>query len=122
MSLEPRDQVFDETIKNLESKDHKALARLALPDIEAAEEITLQFSDLALAEMKKPDYFAKVRMHGEDFILHLEFESSYKCNRDMQKRMLRYCSCFYWNSDLPVYPVLVLMKPPENETSRIVWS
>lgn len=113
MTNEPRDQVFDETIKNLEMKDCKALARLAIPEIEAAEEISLQFSELAMAESKKPDYVARVRLHGESFLLHLEFESSYKSNREMQRRMLRYCSCFYWNSDLPIYSVLVLMKPPE---------
>jgi len=37
----------------------------------------------------KPDYLAKVKLHGERFVLHLEIETNYRGNRKMQRRMLR---------------------------------
>ena len=91
----PREHVYDETIKNLEIKNCKALAGLAFPNIDEADDILLQFAELAMTDMKKPDYIAKVRFGEKWFILHIEFESNYKSNREMQKRMLRYYSYLY---------------------------
>lgn len=88
----PRVHVYDETIKNLEIKDCKALAGLAFPNIDEADDILLQFAELAMTDMKKPDYVAKIRFSEQWFILHMEFESNYRSNREMQKRMLRYYS------------------------------
>jgi hypothetical protein len=87
MEKKPREQIYDETIKNLEIKDCKALAGLAFPNIDEADDILLQFAELAMADMKRPDYIAKIRFGDQWFILHMEFESNYRSNREMQKRM-----------------------------------
>lgn len=107
-----RYQAYDETIKNLEQKDFKGLASLAIPDIDEADDVSLSMYELSMADMKKPDYVVKMKLHGEHFILHMEFESAYKSNKEMQRRMLRYYSHLYWNEDIPIKQVLVLMKAP----------
>ena len=71
--------------------------------------------ELSIADMKKPDYLAKIKLHGEYFILHMEFESAYKNNKEMQSRMLRYYSNLYWNEDIPIKQVLLVMKQPKNK-------
>ena len=109
----PRYQAYDETIKNLEQKDCKGLASLAIPDIDEADDVVLSVYELAMADMKKPDYLAKIKLHGEYFILHMEFESAYNGNKEMQRRMLRYYSNLFWNEDIPIKQVLVLMKEPK---------
>jgi hypothetical protein len=108
-----RYQAYDETIKNLEQKDCKGLASLAIPNIDEADDVLLSMYELSMADMKKPDYLAKIKLHGEYFILHMEFESAYKSNNEMQRRMLRYYSNLYWNEDIPIKQVLVLMKEPK---------
>lgn len=108
----PRHMAYDETIKNLQVKDCKGLASIAIPDIDEAEDIILNSSELSMTDMKKPDYLAKIKLHGESFILHMEFESSLKSNKDMQRRMLRYYSSLYWNEELPILQILVLLKEP----------
>jgi len=109
----PRYQAYDETIKNLEQKDCKGLASLAIPDIDEADDVVLSVYELAMADMKKPDYLAKIKLYGEYFILHMEFESAYNGNKEMQRRMLRYYSNLFWNEDIPIKQVLVLMKEPK---------
>jgi hypothetical protein len=111
----PRNQAYDETIKNLELKDCKTLASLAIPEIEEAEELDLKFAELSMADMNKADYIAKVNLNGEKFILHMEFESNFKGNSEMIKRMLRYYIYIHWNEDLPIYQVLVILKKPETK-------
>lgn len=111
--VKPRYQAYDETIKNLEQKDCRGLASLAIPDIDKADDVVLSMYELSMADMKKPDYLAKIKLHGEYFILHMEFESAYKSNREMQRRMLRYYSNLYWNEDIPIKQALILMKTPE---------
>lgn len=64
----PREHIYDETIKNLESKDCKALAGLAFPNIDDADDILLQFTELAMTDMKRPDYVAKIRF-GEEWLI-----------------------------------------------------
>jgi hypothetical protein len=111
----PRNQAYDETIKNLELKDCKTLASLAIPEIEEAEELDLKFAELSMADMNKADYIAKVNLKNEKFILHMEFESNFKSNSEMIKRMLRYYIYIHWNEDLPIYQVLVILKKPETK-------
>jgi len=95
-----RHQVYDDTIKNLQIKDCKGLASIAIPDIDEAEDIVLDTHELPMTDMKKPDYLAKIKLHGEYFVLHMEFESSFSSNIDMQRRMLRYFLNLYWNEAL----------------------
>ncbi|MDP4178591.1 MAG: hypothetical protein Q8900_09660 [Bacillota bacterium] len=113
-----RNQAYDETIKNLERKDCKILASLAIPEIEEAEELDLKFAELSMADMNKADYIAKVNLKNEKFILHMEFESNFKSNSEMIKRMLRYFIYIYQNEDLPIYQVLVILK--EASTKNIL--
>jgi hypothetical protein len=68
-----------------------------------------------MADMNKADYIAKVNLKGEKFILHMEFESNFKGNSEMIKRMLRYYIYIHWNEDLPIYQVLVILKKPETK-------
>ncbi len=107
-----RYQVYDETIKNLQVKDCKALASIVIPDIDEAEEIILNTYELSMTDMKKPDYLAKIKLRGEYFVLHMEFESSYRSNIEMQRRMLRYYLSLYWNEELPIMQAVVLLKEP----------
>jgi len=110
---EPRAQAYDETIKNLEHKDCQALASLAIPNIDEADEVVLSLYELSMADMKKPDYLAKIKLNGESFLLHMEFESSYRSNLEMQRRMIRYFANLYWNETLPIKQVLVILKKPK---------
>jgi len=108
----PRYQAYDETIKNLQVKDCKGLASIVIPNIDEAEDIMLKTHELSMADMKKPDYLAKIKLHGESFILHMEFESSFRSNKDMQRRMLRYYSNLYWDEELPIMQAVVLLRAP----------
>ena len=110
---EPRYHTYDETIKNLEYKDCQALASLAIPNIDEADEVVLSLYELSMADMKKPDYLAKIKLNGESFLLHIEFESSYKSNLEMQRRMIRYFANLYWNETLPIKQVLVILQKPK---------
>jgi len=107
-----RSQVYDDTIKNLQIKDCKGLASIAIPDIDEAEDIFLETHELPMTDMKKPDYLARIKLRGEYFVLHMEFESSFSSNIDMQRRMLRYFLNLYWNENLPIMQALVLLKEP----------
>ena len=57
-----RYQAYDETIKNLEQKDFKGLASLAIPDIDEADDVSLSMYELSMADMKKPDYVVKMKL------------------------------------------------------------
>ncbi|WP_243441436.1 DUF4351 domain-containing protein [Clostridium arbusti] len=109
-----RKHIFDETIKALEKKDAKTLGTIGMPEIENAEELHLEFSELSMSDMKRADYLAKVEMNDEKFILHMEFESNYSSNRAMNKRMLRYLSSINWYDNLPIYQVLIILKSPQS--------
>lgn len=108
----PRNQVYDDTIKNLQIKDCKGLASLVIPDIDEAEDIILNTHELPMTDMKKPDYLARIKHHGEYFVLHMEFESSFSSNIDIQRRMLRYFLNLYWNENFPIMQAVVLLKDP----------
>lgn len=110
--IKTRKHVFDETIKTLERKDFKGLASLGIPNIDDAEEVHLEFSELPMTDMREADYIAKVTMNKEEFILHMEFETNYKSNKEMSKRMLRYYTYINWYEELPIYQVLVILKKP----------
>jgi hypothetical protein len=60
------------------------------------------------------DFLARINMNKESFILHIEFETSYKSNTEMMKRMLRYYTYIKWYNDLPIYQVLMVLKKPKN--------
>jgi len=64
--------------------------------------------------MREMDFLAKINMNKESFILHIEFETAYKSNTEMMKRMLRYYTYIKWHNDLPIYQVLMILKKPEN--------
>lgn len=108
----PRNQVYDDTIKNLQIKDCKGLASLVIPDIDEAEDIILNTHELPMTDMKKPDYLARIKHYGEYFVLHMEFESSFSSNIDIQRRMLRYFLNLYWNENFPIMQAVVLLKDP----------
>ncbi|WP_097027895.1 DUF4351 domain-containing protein [Clostridium peptidivorans] len=110
--IKTRKHVFDETIKTLERKDFKGLASLGIPNIDDAEEVHLEFTELSMADMRDADYIAKVTMNKEEFILHMEFETNYKSNKEMSKRMLRYYTYINWYEELPIYQVLIILKKP----------
>ena len=114
MSYETRPQAYDETIKILEKKDHRGIAEFILPSVKEAEEVALEHTKLSVPDMREMDYLAKIKLNQESFILHIEFESAYRSNIEMQKRMLRYYTYIKWHNDLPVYQVLVLLKKPDN--------
>jgi hypothetical protein len=108
----PRHQAYDETIKNLQVKDCRGLASIVLPDIFEAEDVILNLHELSMADMKKPDYLAKIKLRGEHFILHMEFETNYRSNKEMQRRMLRYYTGLYWHEDLPIVQAVIILKEP----------
>jgi len=114
MSYETRPQAYDETIKILEKKDHRGIAEFILPSVKDAEEVALEHTKLSVPDMREMDYLAKIKLNQENFILHIEFESAYRSNIEMQKRMLRYYTYIKWHNDLPIYQVLVLLKKPDN--------
>ena len=89
MSYETRPQTYDETIRILEKKDHRGIAEFILPAVKNADEIILEHTKLSIPDMREVDYLARVKLNQENFILHIEFESAYKSNTEMQKRMLR---------------------------------
>lgn len=114
MSYETRPQAYDETIKILEKKDHRGIAEFILPSVKDAEEVALEHTKLSVPDIREMDYLAKIKLNQENFILHIEFESAYRSNIEMQKRMLRYYTYIKWHNDLPIYQVLVLLKKPDN--------
>ncbi|SHJ57541.1 DUF4351 domain-containing protein [Paramaledivibacter caminithermalis] len=114
MSYETRPQTYDETIKILEKKDYRGIAEFILPSVKDAEEVSLEPTQLSVPDMREMDFLAKVNMNSESFILHIEFETAYKSNTEMMKRMLRYYTYIKWHNDLPIYQVLVVLKKPEN--------
>lgn len=114
MSYETRPQAYDETIKILEKKDHRGIAEFILPSVKDAEEVSLEHTKLSVPDMREMDYLARIKLNQENFILHVEFESAYRSNTEMQKRMLRYYTYIKWHNDLPIYQVLVLLKKPDN--------
>lgn len=46
----------DETIKTLERKDFKNLASLGIPNIDNAQEMHLEFTELPMTYMREADY------------------------------------------------------------------
>lgn len=114
MSYETRPQTYDETIKILEKKDHRGIAEFILPSVKDAEEVSLEHTKLSVPDMREMDFLTKVNMGNESFILHIEFETAYKSNTEMMKRMLRYYTYIKWHNDLPIYQVLVVLKKPIN--------
>ena len=114
MSYKTRPQTYDETIKLLEKKDYRGIAEFILPSIKDAEEISLEHTQLSIPDMREMDFLAKVNMDSESFILHIEFETAYKSNNEMMKRMLRYYTYIKWHNDLPIYQVLIVLKEPKN--------
>lgn len=114
MSYETRPQTYDETIKILEKKDHRGIAEFILPSIKGAEEISLEHTQLSVPDMREMDFLTKVSMNSESFIFHIEFETAYRSNNEMMKRMLRYYTYIKWHNDLPIYQVLVVLKKPKN--------
>lgn len=114
MSYETRPQTYDETIKILEKKDYRGIAEFILPAIENAEEVSLEHTQLSIPDMREMDFLTKVKMNSESFIFHIEFETAYRSNNEMMKRMLRYYTYIKWYSDLPIYQVLMVLKRPKN--------
>lgn len=114
MSYETRPQTYDETIKILEKKDYRGIAEFILPSVKDAEEVSLEHTQLSVPDMREMDFLTRVNMNSESFILHIEFETAYKSNTEMMKRMLRYYTYIKWHNDLPIYQVLVVLKKPEN--------
>jgi hypothetical protein len=116
---QPRAQAYDEAIKNLQLKDGRALASLVIPELLEAEELVLQPQEWSMADLVKPDYVAMVKLHGERFLLHLEFETNYRDDREMQRRMLRYYTHLCWHKDLPIVQAVVILKePPVKEIAQ----
>lgn len=109
---EPREQVFDETFKHLERKDHRTIAEFLFPPAIEAQSVSLESIDLPMADLRRADFIARVTMEEEDFLLHVEFEAFYNSNREMHKKMLRYHVWLRWHSDLPIYQILVILKEP----------
>ena len=114
MSYETRPQTYDETIKILEKKDYRGIAEFILPSVRDADEVSLEHTQLSVPDMREMDFLTKVSMDTESFILHIEFETAYKSNAEMMKRMLRYYTYIRWHNDVPIYQVLVVLKKPEN--------
>lgn len=114
MSYKTRPQTYDETIKLLEKKDHRGIAEFILPSIKDAEEVLLEHTQLSIPDMREMDFLARINMDSESFIFHIEFETAYKSNNEMMKRMLRYYTYIKWHNDLPIYQVLVVLKKPKN--------
>lgn len=114
MSYETRPQTYDETIRTLEKKDYRGIAEFILPVVKEADEISLEPTKLSVPDMREMDFLAKVNLNKESFILHIEFETAYKSNTEMMKRMLRYYTYIKWHNDLPIYQVLVVLKKPKN--------
>lgn len=114
MSYETRPQTYDETIRTLEKKDYRGIAEFILPVVKDADEISLEPTKLSVPDMREMDFLAKVNLNKESFILHIEFETAYKSNTEMMKRMLRYYTYIKWHNDLPIYQVLVVLKKPKN--------
>lgn len=114
MSYETRPQTYDETIRILEKKDYRGIAEFILPAVKEADEISLEHTKLSVPDMREMDFLATINMNKERFILHIEFETVYKSNTQMMKRMLRYYTYIKWHNDLPIYQVLMVLKKPEN--------
>lgn len=114
MPYETRPQTYDETIKILEKKDYRGIAEFILPSVKDAEEVLLEHTQLSVPDMREMDFLTKVNMNKDSFILHIEFETVYKSNTEMMKRMLRYYTYIKWHNDLPIYQVLVVLKKPKN--------
>ncbi|WP_129723982.1 DUF4351 domain-containing protein [Xylanivirga thermophila] len=114
MSYETRPQTYDETIRVLGKKDYRGIAEFVLPVVKEADEISLEHAKLSIPDMIEMDFLAKVNINEESFILHIEFESAYKSNTEMLKRMLKYYTYIKWHNDLPIYQVLMVLKEPTN--------
>ena len=82
--------------------------------VKDAEEVSLEHTKLSVPDMREMDFLTKVNMDSESFILHVEFETAYKSNSEMMKRMLRYYTYIKWHNDMPIYQVLVVLKKPAN--------
>jgi len=82
--------------------------------VKDAEEVSLEHTKLSVPDMREMDFLTKINMDSESFILHVEFETAYKSNSDMMKRMLRYYTYIKWHNDMPIYQVLVVLKKPAN--------
>lgn len=63
------------------------------------------------AKKRIADYLAKVKKGDSEFILHIEFESSYKDN--IRIRMLNYYSRLVKKYKLPVYQVVIYLNPKD---------
>jgi len=50
-------------------------------------EISLEHTKLSVTDMREMDFLAKINMNKESFILHIEFETVYKSNTQIMKRM-----------------------------------
>lgn len=114
MSYKTRPQTYDETIRTLEKKNYRGIAEFLLPVVKEADEISLEHTKLSVPDMREMDFLARVNMDKENFILHIEFETAYKSNTEMMKRMLRYYTYIKWHNDLPIYQVLMILKKPQN--------
>jgi len=66
--VQNREQVYDETFKQLERKDHRAMAEFLFPDSKQAESITLESTTLPMSDFRDADFITRVTMGEDEFL------------------------------------------------------
>ena len=102
---------YDLTMKRLTSVFPRDYARFALgTDVSGAEPLAVEEQDKELPALSREvDFVARVDRQEEEALLLMEFQTVWE--RDMPRRMAGYTWRLYDRYDLPVHPVVVVLRP-----------
>jgi len=115
---------YDRTMKRLTSVFTHDYVRFALgADVTRAEPLAVEEKDKELPALSRQvDFVARVRWQEDEALLLMEFQTVWR--RDMPRRMAGYTWRLYERYDLPVHPVVVVLRPGgllERSWRMVTW-
>ena len=106
---------YDQAMKILEQKSSQGLIEAFFPDNHLVSEIKPLTKKIIVSNMKEVDFLVEAKINAQKTIVHIEFESAYKSNIKMSKRMHTYFAIIDEINDqnLPIYQLIVVLKKPK---------
>ncbi len=96
---------YDQALKRLIAQDHDGFLSLVMPDVTWQEDLSSELPDAP----RMADFVWKVKHNKERFILHIELQT--KVELDIGGRMALYAIRIWERYQLPVYSVVVFLRP-----------
>ena len=106
---------FDELIKYLMQLSAKEFVRLGC-DTDDFEVLDQLDTELQTIKVHRTDMAFKVRLDGEEVLLHIEAQTEDSRDKPMPLRVLAYASALMLRYELPVYSVVLYLSPNAGRT------